>query len=420
MNAVGMDTVAKLVRHLVCLGMVLACAQRLPAQTQPIQYYYDDVGRLVTMVDQSGNVVTYTYDAVGNILAIDRSTVTQGQLAIFDFNPETGPASTVVTIRGQGFSATASSDAVKFNGTVATVTSATTTSLVTTVPAGATTGPISVTVNGNTATSSNNFVVSQIPVIQSTLPKAALFGAVITPFQVIGANLLGATFSFSPPGPTISTVVINSTGTSATMTVSVGVLEGTFAMVATTSAGNSGIGTTQANWFTVVSPASTDDSDGDGFPDVEEAAYGTDPLNVDSYPTGSSVPLSGEVDGVLFSVLDTSEGTQPIQYEADGVLFSVLDTSQGTQPVQGESDGILCSVLDTSEGSQPVQDESDGILFSVQNNAGTAKVTKKTTRPARPVGRGRQVPAPTRQEGTAGASTKPEATVQQGQPKNQK
>ena len=379
-----MLSLGKTASRLTVIMVFWFCVLPLCAQTQPIQYYYDDLGRLVTMVDQSGNVVTYTYDAAGNILSISRSTVTLGSLAIFDFNPETGPPSTVVTIRGQGFSPTASSNTVKFNGTVATVTSATTTSLVTTVPAGATTGPISVTVKGKTATSSKNFTVTQVPVIQSTFPKASLFGAVITGFQVNGVNLLGATFSFSPAGPTISAVVIYSAGTSATMTVSSGVTEGTFALVATNSAGNSGTGGTEANWFTVVNPAfSTADTDGDGFPDIIEAAYGTDPLNPDSHPTGSSLPLGGEADALSFSVLNTAppKGSQDATMEADGLPFSVLNTAppKGSQNATMEAAGIFFSALNTAppKGSPDATTESDGIFFSVENNAGSTMLRKK-------------------------------------------
>jgi hypothetical protein len=268
---------------------------------------------------------------VGNILSISRSTVTQGQLAIFDFNPRSGPPLTTVTVRGQGFSATPSSDTVKFNGTAATVTSATTSSLVVTVPVGATTGKITVTVSGKTATSSANFVVSQAPVVLTVSPKAALFSVVIPGFTVTGANLVGATFTFGLTGPAISGVSINSKGTSATMTVTTGVVEGTFALVATTSAGSSGSGTTQANWFTVVNPLSAADSDGDGWPDVVEAAYGTDPLDPNSHPTSTSLPPSGEADGLLFSVLNTAppKGSQDATMEADGIFFSVCNSGTG-------------------------------------------------------------------------------------------
>jgi YD repeat-containing protein len=39
------------------------------------QYTYDDLGRLVAVVDETGALAVYSYDAVGNLLTIDRFTV---------------------------------------------------------------------------------------------------------------------------------------------------------------------------------------------------------------------------------------------------------------------------------------------------------------------------------------------------------
>ncbi len=124
---------------------VLGFASPLWAQSgASVQYVYDALGRLTTVVDPSGNVATYNYDAVGNLLSITRSTTSPSGLAIFSFSPGQGSVGQTVTIQGQNFSATPSSNTVKFNGTSATVTAATTNSLTTTVPSGATTGPICV------------------------------------------------------------------------------------------------------------------------------------------------------------------------------------------------------------------------------------------------------------------------------------
>jgi len=38
------------------------------------QYIYDDLGRLSQVIDGQGDVATYTYDAVGNLLFITRNT----------------------------------------------------------------------------------------------------------------------------------------------------------------------------------------------------------------------------------------------------------------------------------------------------------------------------------------------------------
>ena len=50
---------------------LLGFASPLWAQsTNPVQYFYDDLGRLTQVVDPSGNVAAYSYDAVGNLLSI--------------------------------------------------------------------------------------------------------------------------------------------------------------------------------------------------------------------------------------------------------------------------------------------------------------------------------------------------------------
>jgi len=38
------------------------------------QYFYDELARLVGVVDGSGNAAAYVYDEVGNLLRIDRFT----------------------------------------------------------------------------------------------------------------------------------------------------------------------------------------------------------------------------------------------------------------------------------------------------------------------------------------------------------
>src|SRR5207249_9048767 len=88
-----------------------------------------------------------TYDAVGNILRIDRSNASAipGPVGITFVSPNQGRVDTVVQIFGKGFSATASQNTVTFNGTAALVTAAAPNRLVTKVPAGATTGLIRVT-----------------------------------------------------------------------------------------------------------------------------------------------------------------------------------------------------------------------------------------------------------------------------------
>jgi len=51
----------------VLLGMT-----PLAAQEQKVIYLYDDLGRLVRVIDENNECATYEYDAVGNILSITR------------------------------------------------------------------------------------------------------------------------------------------------------------------------------------------------------------------------------------------------------------------------------------------------------------------------------------------------------------
>ena len=130
-------------------------------QQPRIHYVYDDLGRLVGVVDQDGNAATYTYDAVGNILAIGRHNVadTSGPVAITLVAPNKGKVGTAVSIFGRGFSAEAAQDVASFSGAIATVTAATPNSLTTSVPLGALTGAITVTTPLGTATSPEPFRV---------------------------------------------------------------------------------------------------------------------------------------------------------------------------------------------------------------------------------------------------------------------
>ena len=117
------------------------------AQQPAIFYVYDDLSRLVGVIDQDGNVATYTYDAVGNILRIDRfdGSGVPGSVAITLVTPARGQVGSTVQIFGRGFSPTAAQDIVAFNGGRAEVSGATPNRIVTTVPAGAVTGPITST-----------------------------------------------------------------------------------------------------------------------------------------------------------------------------------------------------------------------------------------------------------------------------------
>ncbi len=157
---------------------------------QQITYTYDEAGRLIGVVDASGNAASYKYDATGNILSIQRYSASQ--VGIFDFTPNNGSEGTAVTLNGTGFSTVSSQNVVKFNGVPATVSSSTATQILANVPSGATTGSITVAAPMGTATSSDQFVVSGAtgtPFISSFSPVIAGGGSTVT---ITGGNFSSA------------------------------------------------------------------------------------------------------------------------------------------------------------------------------------------------------------------------------------
>ncbi|MGH8669304.1 MAG: beta strand repeat-containing protein [Burkholderiales bacterium] len=187
------------------------------AAVADVLYSYDAAGRLIQVVDPSGESAQYVYDAAGNIVQIVR--VPAGNVAIAGFTPKSGPIGTAVTIFGAGFSATPANNTVQFNGTAATVTTAAVNQLVAAVPAGATTGAISVTVGVQSATSAESFTVTGAPggapSISSFTPGGGTPGTAVT---INGTNfdpvLVNNTVRFNAAQASVATVSATQISTS--------------------------------------------------------------------------------------------------------------------------------------------------------------------------------------------------------------
>ena len=146
------------------IALIVVCAVLVPTRLlaqASIYYAYDSLNRLVAVVDQQGSAATYTYDAVGNILRIDRFEPTgpPGGVAISLFAPSAGAIGTTVQVFGRGFGAAIGQNSLSFGRHVSMLVAAAPNRLVATVPAGATTAPITVTSPHGSSTSSRAFRV---------------------------------------------------------------------------------------------------------------------------------------------------------------------------------------------------------------------------------------------------------------------
>ncbi len=65
----------RLVMLFITLGFTMWGLSPVMGQSGTIQYTYDSLNQLSRVIDSEGNVLTYTYDEVGNILSIERTTL---------------------------------------------------------------------------------------------------------------------------------------------------------------------------------------------------------------------------------------------------------------------------------------------------------------------------------------------------------
>ncbi|WP_420603377.1 IPT/TIG domain-containing protein [Flagellimonas sp.] len=127
---------------------------------------------------------------------------------ITGFTPEEGPVGTAVTINGKNFSATAAANIVKIGTTVVPVTSATATKLMVTIPEGATTGRISITLDDYTYSSAKTFTVTEAEPTAITLNKTELelFTLDSETLSIVSGADEGDTITWSSADENIATI----------------------------------------------------------------------------------------------------------------------------------------------------------------------------------------------------------------------
>jgi hypothetical protein len=162
--------------------------------------------------------------------------VAAGVPCIATVAPTSGGVGTAVTITGLNL---AGATALKFHGTTAAILTNTATQITTKVPAGATTGTLTVTTGGGTATSPGAFTVVPAPTVTSFSPTSGPVGTTVT---ITGTNLSGAA-ALKFHGA--AAAILTDTATQITAKVPAGATTGT---ITVTTAGGTG---TSATSFTV-------------------------------------------------------------------------------------------------------------------------------------------------------------------------
>jgi uncharacterized repeat protein (TIGR03803 family) len=130
-------------------------------------------------VDEDGLLDIVTANSSDNTVSVLLTSGNAcGAPTITGFTPLSAAAGTTVIITGTNFDPIAANNDVKFNGVSALTPSApSSTSLTVIVPAGATTGPISVTTAGGTGVSSTDFTVTCVPPLAPSASSVSRCGS---------------------------------------------------------------------------------------------------------------------------------------------------------------------------------------------------------------------------------------------------
>jgi YD repeat-containing protein len=356
-------------RHFIWLTALLSW--HLPnafAQSPSFRYFYDDAHRLFRVLDSTGNLIEYDYDRTGNITKVGRSTVAPNSPAILNISPLTAGPSRTITIYGQNFNPTAAGDQVTINGVIETVLSATANTLVVQLAPGTASGPISVTVNGITATSGTLQLLGT-PGITSVSPDGGPANKTTT-VAVTGSLFTGATFSL-PGGGTVTSVVITD-DSHATLQIA-GQTPGAYPIVATNSAGASNITVTPANRFYVI--AEPGGAYSAGVSVLNQAWISADIPN-----PGSITPIAAQ--SSLVSVLNQAWISADIPSPGN-IAYLAAQSS-------------LVSVLNQAWISADIPspgnlDFADGLLVTVNNTATTGPMSFDPVRRVKTIGSGSSI-----------------------------
>jgi RHS repeat-associated protein len=311
-------------------------------------------------------------------------------------SPLGGPAGTSVTLSGTNFGATQGTSTVTFNGTTATPTYWSATSIVVPVPSGATTGNIVVTV-ASLASNAFNFIVAPPPSISSMSRASGPSG---TSVALEGVNF-GATQGASTVSLSGVAVPVNSwSDTGIVVSVPNGVPSGPFIVTANAQTASSAV-------FTVTplpskSPLPSGWIELDVAPPVVYAAYSAAPgdsptggsyvVNSSGQPTWTSatyvngtfsVSGSGEVSGTadvghfVYQAL-SGDGTiiaRVTNVQGNGAQAGVMirdtvdaDATQGTAYVQSSYFYLFDRLSTGSSGSNASQVYDPASPYWVQLN----------------------------------------------------
>ena len=283
-------------------GKNLAATTLVSFSGTPAVFSIDSNKRVTAEVPggaSSGKILVANSD--GNAQSADDFVVLAPPV-LTSFSPASGSIGEQVTVFGSGFEAVTD---VLLNGTVASFTVISDSEIQFPVPAGATSGALSLTSPGGTATSTADFEIIRIPAISSFNPASGVVGDEVT---IVGVNFNGATeVSFS--GTSAQVFAVDS-DTQVRTEVPPGATSG--ALSVTNAAGSDQSG----NSFTVIQPPTI---------------AGFTPENG---PVGTEVTITGTNFLELTEVSFNGAAADDFTVDSDSVVRADVPVGAATGPIR--------------------------------------------------------------------------------------
>ena len=266
---------------------------------------------------------------------------------ITSLSPTSGPVGTPVTIIGTNFGAMQGTSTVKFNGTTATIGSWNAASIATSVPTGASTGNVVVTVNG-VASNGVNFTVS--PSIIGLSPTSGPVGTAVT---ITGTNF-GATQGTSTVKFNGTTATIGSwSAASIATSVPTGATTGNVVVTVNGVASN-GVSFTVTSIFVTLSPkrAAVTMSQSQQF----TATVNNDPQNGGVSWSVDGISGGNTTSGTISSAGLFTPGTQPGMHTVTATSNSNTSASASAMIAVTDVTGVFTYHNDAARTGQNVQE----------------------------------------------------------------
>lgn len=190
----------RVLASLLSLVMVMSLAAAVPGRVHSdlspaALYVYDELGRLRGVTVPDGQTAVLRYDAVGNLVAVERHP--SDALSLVATVPAVATPGGEVTLHGTGFAPAPAGNRVRIGDRPAQVLAATPYAVTVRVPDDAATGPVTVTTGRGTVRSEQPLVVAAPPVVTDLFPPVVRPGDRLT---VTGTGFTG--------DPTLDQVVV--------------------------------------------------------------------------------------------------------------------------------------------------------------------------------------------------------------------